>query len=218
LPDLPLTTLDLKDCAFTLQMGGVGPAHNLAELVERLQECPADCLYHHFCHPVLHRASLDSEFPNDLSAWADRELHDPVLAERLSMINPYALDNIEELRSRTLAVVRRRIDENVRSTRESAVHSFRFIRAVTVVFPAGVQLHSAADLMRALGEIGDHSLYYHFFEARMANGHGRDDFSAWLGRLPDTSDTLLQSILDIDFYYLTLDEVRQRLLQILGGR
>jgi hypothetical protein len=213
-----LTTLDLKDCAFTLQMGGVGPAHTLAELDERLQECSPDCLYHHFCHPVLHRRSADTDFPNDLAAWAYRELYDPVLAERLSMINPYALENLDELRSRTLAVIRSRIDESVRSARESAIHAFRFIRAVTVVFPAGVQLHSAADLMRALGEIGDHSLYYHFFEARMANGQRRDDFSAWLGHLPDTGEALLQSIGDLDFYYMTLDEVRQKLLLLLGGR
>lgn len=211
-------SLRLKDCAFTLQMGGVRPASTLSALVEGLKECSTDCLYHHFCHPVLHRRSQDSAYHNDLATWAAEELRDQVLAERLSMINPFALDDLEELRNATLKVINEHLREVGKLPPELPMKAFRFIRSVTVVFPTNLELRSSADLMRALGQISDHSLYYHFIEARTANGDNQDDFSTWLADVPDANDNLVRAISDLDFYYMTLDEVRHRLLHLLRGR
>lgn len=213
-----MSSLRLKDCAFTLQMGGVRPASNLSALVEGLEECSTDCLYHHFCHPVLHRRTRDSEYHNDLASWAAEELRDPVLAERLSMINPFALSGMENLRQAALNVLNEHLDAIGKLPPELPLKAFRFIRSVTVVFPTNLELRSSADLMRALGEISDHSLFYHFIEARTANGDQQDDFSTWLASVPDANKTLVQAISDLDFYYMTLDEVRSRLLQLLRGR
>lgn len=213
-----MATLSLKDCSFTFQVGGVPPASTLPELLHGLKHCSTDSLYHHFCHPVLHRRAGDTEFYNDLAIWAAQELRDRVLAERLSMINPFALDSLESLRERTVEVVGLRLDETGKIPQVPAVNAFRFIRCVTVVFPTSVELQAAGDLLRAVNEIGDHSLFYHFIEARMANGRRKDDFSVWLSSLADTPDDLVKSISDLDFYYMSLDEVRSRLVQLLGGR
>jgi len=53
---------------------------------------------------------------------------------------------------------------------------------------------------------------------RTGNGGQRDDFSTWLTSVADADEAMVSAIRDFDFYYMTLDEVRQRLLQLLGGR
>lgn len=211
-------SLRLKDCAFTLQMESVRPASSLSDLVEGLKECSADCLYHHFCHPILHRRTKETAYHNDLAIWAADELRDRVLAERLSMINPFGLANLEELRQAALEVIQEHLDAVGKLPPELPLNAFRFIRSVTVVFPTTLELHSSADLMRALGEISDHSLYYHFVEARTANGNQQDDFSIWLASVPGVNPDLVEAVADLDFYYMTLDEIRHRLLHLLGGR
>jgi hypothetical protein len=199
-------------------MGGVPPVGTLAELSAGVRQCSRDCLYHHFYHPILHRRNEENGFHNDLATWVFEELRDPVLAERLSMINPFALSGLEDLRAATQKVLDRRLDEAAKLPSRMATRAFRFIQSVTVVFPTEIELRSSADLMRALGEIGDHSLYYHFVEARTGNGGQRDDFSTWLSSVADVREGLVEALRDVDFYYMTLDEIRQRLLQLLGGR
>ena len=58
------------------------------------------------------------------------------------------------------------------------------------------------------------SIYYHFVEARRrTNGMG-DDFTVWLSEFGDEVSPLLDTLKAIDFYFLSLKELKNTLVAI----
>jgi len=156
----------VKDCTIITRMGGVETAVNLRELRERIAICPVECLFHHFCETVIRPSFDDPEFRNDFAVWSARHLRDRVLAERLGIINPYSLDNFEQLRELILEIIDDHLSELVYVPWVPRGNDFRFMRSVTVVFESGFTLTTPEDLVEQLPNFSHSSIYYHFIEAR----------------------------------------------------
>jgi len=205
----------VKDCTIITRMGGVETAVNLREMRERIAVCPVECLFHHFCETVVRPTFDDPEFRNDFAVWSARQLRDRVLAERLGIINPYSLDNFEQLRELVLEIVDERLSELVYIPWVPRGRDFRFMRAMTVVFDAGITLTSPDDLIDQLPNFSHSSIYYHFIEARRRTPDKSDDFSAWLDGFGSGTESLRGALEGIDFYYLTLPDLKKTLMQAL---
>jgi hypothetical protein len=84
-----------------------------------------------------------------------------------------------------------------------------------VVIKSEISANTLKEFCQGLGKVGLDSVYYHFFEARHRLGMRHiDDFSYWMEfnfGLPE----LVEVIRDIDIYFYTLKEVRDRLLQLI---
>lgn len=208
---------EIKDCTLITRMAGIDAAMNLRELRERVLVCPIECLFHHFCETVIRPTFDDPQFRNDFAGWAAHSLRDSVLAERLGVLNPYSLDNIEELRYEMVEIFDERLSEIDHVPWVHKGDSFKFMQAVTVVFQTGDCLKEATDLKRLLPEMTLSSIYYHFVEARRRTSDGNDDFSNWLSSFGDSTAEMRQSLQGIDFYFMTLNEVKDRLATALGG-
>ena len=89
---------------------------------------------------------------------------------------------------------------------------FRFMQAVTVIFDAGISLETPADLVKRLPELSHGSIYYHFVEARRRTPERLDDFSTWLSGFGEGPEELITALQSIDFYYLTLPELKDTLV------
>ncbi|MEW5995051.1 MAG: DUF5752 family protein, partial [Candidatus Zixiibacteriota bacterium] len=135
----------VKDCTLITRMGGVETAINLRELRERAAICPIECIFHHFCETLIRPTFDDPEFRNDFAVWSARQLRDRVLAERLGIINPYSLENFEQLREKVLEIMDDRLAELPHIPWVPKGRDFRFMRAVTVVFDTGVILTRPED-------------------------------------------------------------------------
>jgi Family of unknown function (DUF5752) len=207
-------SFQIKDCALITRMAGISSVMNLRELHERLQVCPLESLYHHFCETQIRASFDDPEFRNDFAIWASRHLGDRVLAERLGMLNPYASENLLALQERLFDIVEVRISENPQAAWYPANEEFRFMQAATVIFDTGQTLASAADLLAAIPQLSASSVYYHFVEARRRTAGRLDDFSAWLKDLAEETTELERSFAGIDFYFLSLRELKRALVQI----
>lgn len=203
---------EVKDCALITRMGGVEAAVSLRELREGIARCPLECLFHHFCETQLRPTFDDPEFSNDFAVWSAKQVRDRVLAERLGVLNPYDFDHLEHLRSAALEVIDDRLAEVGHHQFAPAGEEFRFMRAVTVVFDVGMELHTPEDLVNRLPEFSTSSVYYHFVEARRRTEGHLDDFSSWLAGFGSGTEKLLQALHGIDFYYLTLPELKDALL------
>jgi len=208
------TSFRIKDCALITRMAGISSVMNLRELHERLQVCPLEALYHHFCETQLRASFDDPEFRNDFAIWASRHLGDRALAERVGMLNPYSFANLPALQERLLEIVDERISENPQAAWYPANEEFRFMQAATVIFDTGQTLSTAADLLEVIPKISSSSVYYHFVEARRRTAGRLDDFSAWLKDLPDDTQELEKAFAGIDFYFLNLRELKRALVQI----
>jgi hypothetical protein len=206
----------IKDCALITRMAGIGTAMNLREMQERVSICPVECLFHHFCETVIRPTFDDPEFRNDLAIWAARQLRDRVLAERLAIINPYKLNSFEDLRLQVMDILDERMSEVAYIPWAPRGREFYFMQAVTVVFDTGLTLLKPRDLLNALPHMSLGSIYYHFVEARRRTDEGLDDFSQWMKEFGEDTSLIREVLGGIDFYYLTLSELKRTMIQTLG--
>lgn len=207
----------VKDCTIITRMAGVETAVNLREMRERIAISPIECLFHHFCETLIRPTFDDPEFRNDLAVWSNRQLRDRVLAERLGIINPYSLDNFEQLRELVLEILDERLSELVYIPWVPRGNDFRFMMAVTVVFDSGITLVTPDDLVDQLPNFSHSSIYYHFIEARRRTPDKADDFSTWLVGFGSGTEHFLKALKGIDFCYLTLPELKQTLIEAFRG-
>jgi hypothetical protein len=201
----------VKDCTLIVRMGGVAPAMNLRELRDRTAICPIECLYHHFCETLIRPSFDDPEFRNDFAVWASRQLRDRVLAEQLAIINPFAFEDIEQMRTTIVEVIDERLDEVHYVPWVAKGEEFRFLQALTIVFDTGLELKSPADFIKKLPNLSYNSLYYHFIEARRRTPEKTDDFTAWMKKFGKKPDRLIKALERIDFYFLNLAELKTAL-------
>jgi hypothetical protein len=208
-PDQPFK---VRDCALITRMGGVDPAMNLRELRERVENCPVECIFHHFYETLIRPSFDDPEFRNDFAIWTSRELRDQALAERLGILNPYYFNDLEELRSKIVDVIDERLSEVSFIPWVPKGREFHFLRAVTVVFDTGVELHTPEELVGQIPKMSSSTIYYHFVEARRRTPDKSDDFTAWLNGLQDSPQDLIEAFNRIDFYFMTPAEMKNRLI------
>lgn len=204
---------EIKDCTLISRMAGVDNAVNLRELRERLKSCPVECLFHHFSETHIRPSFDDPEYRNDFAIWAARNLRDQVLAERLGIINPYAIGDLEELRALVMDVVDERLAETELVPWSQRGEDFQFMRAVTVVFNTGLKMEEPGDLADVIPQLSLSSIYYHFIEARRRTDDHVDDFTAWLRGFEKEPKELIACLAGIDFYFLTLHELKKRLIE-----
>jgi hypothetical protein len=195
-------------------MGGVDTAMNLRELRERIAVIPVECIFHHFYETLIRPTFDDPEFRNDFAIWASRHLRDRVLAERLGILNPYSFEDFEQLRATIIDIIDERLSEIPHIPWVPKGHEFHFMRAATVVFDTGVMLCTPEDLLEHIPKMSLSTIYYHFVEARRRTPVRSDDFTAWLDGLSEPPLELIQALEQIDFYFLNLRELKEKLVAI----
>nr|MBN2278723.1 hypothetical protein [candidate division Zixibacteria bacterium] len=211
-----VTPFEIKDCALIVRISDIIPAINLRELRERISSCPVDSLYHHFCETVVRPSFDDPEFHNDFAIWARRALHDHILTERLEILDPYAFSNIEELRKELLDIIGDRLSEVPFIPWALNENAFFFHSATTVIFNTNITIERPEDLGQAISRMTTSSLYYHFWEARRRTPDQTDDFSVWLRDWNDRGEPLIAAYSEVDFYFMSLRELQDKLVRITG--
>lgn len=201
----------VKDCALIVRTAGLPAAANLRELRARVEACPGASLYHHFCETKLRASFDDPEYPNDLAVWCAHALHDPILAERLSVLNGFDYESWDALRADTLDILDDRLAEAPSLAWSRPDEQFEFMQAMTVVFDTGVAVSTLPAMLDALAAMDRGSVYFHYLEARRREPVGVDDFSAWLSRCEEPPVALLAALEEIDCHLLSLSELRERL-------
>lgn len=205
----------IQDCTLLTKTTGMTPAYNLRELRDRLSACRQEVLYHHFCETPLVPSFDNPDYRNDFAVWALLQLGDRVLAERLGIINPYIVTDLEILREQVLELLDERLSEVPVVPSCLPGGEFFFTEAVTVVFDTGIRITSPAGLPEAIGKMTTGSIYYHFLEARRREPVGLDDFSAWLANFSD-QEGWRRALRAVDFSFFTLAELRDELVRVLG--
>lgn len=200
---------ELMDCALiTLATGK--RAINLRELRDRISEIEPSSLYYHFYENLLRPSFDDPEYRNDFALWAKRSLHDSRLAEKLGILDPLACCNLDDLRQQLTDVIEDHLAERefVPWTRDEEFH---FLKSRVVVFNTGRSFKKPVELGRFVAKMSTGSIFYHFIEARRREPLNVDDFTAWLESFGERTEEIRGQLKDIDFYFMTLTELRERL-------
>lgn len=209
-------TFAFKDCALAAIATG-RRAQNLRELRDQLVQVDADSVYYHFWGGRLRPQFDEPEYNNDFAAWSRHALHDHVMAERLSMIDPMEFNTLEELRAELVDMIEERLSEQECLPWAKADEQFSFIRSQIVVFDTHRSIRAPEQLAREIPESSTSSIFYHFIDARMRTREGRDDFSTWLEGFGDTHRQLIAALADVDPYFATLSELRSQLSSVVNN-
>lgn len=212
--------LRVKDCSLVTIATG-RHAQNLRELREHLAAVDPMCVYSHFWLSRLQARSAELEFANDFAAWAHGALHDPVLAERLSMLDPSDFDDLEELRQAVLELVEQRLDEREMVPWAKPGQRFDFLQAQLVVFDTGETVDRPEQLAESVRRWSAGSLFYHLIDARRRRPDRLDDVRAWLSAWGLGESALARELGALDWQLLTMAELREKVAALcaahLGG-
>ncbi len=200
----------IKDCALVTISTGAS-AQNLREFCQLLQRVPVESIYSHFYEGLLRFSFDDPEFRNDFAQWAKRALHDSVLAERLGIIDPHDYPTLEHLREALVEIVEDRLYETRYIPWARRGEEFYFLVSQTVVFDTGLVARSPRQLAQLIPRLSPSSIYYHFIEARRRLENKMDDFTFWLQSFGDEYQELVQRLSEIEYYFCSLSELRDRL-------
>ena len=210
------TSFEIKDCALSAISVG-RRAQNLKELLDGVRSVPGGSIYHHFWGRLLYPAFDDPEYNNDFASWVRHQLHDHKLAERLAVIDPAQHGDLEKLRQAVADAIEERLEEVEIPAWTPIDRQFHFIRAQTVVFDTRHSINDPAELAAILPTLSLGSLYYHVIDARRREPLGLDDFSGWIGGLGPKYLPLTQKLFELDPYFVSLAQLRDRLTAVFSG-
>jgi hypothetical protein len=196
----------VKDCALIAIATG-RKVLTLMELLESLAGVSTSSIYHHFWGGLLEPRFEEREYNNDFASWARHALHDPVLAERLAVIDPTRFPDLEGLRQTLIDMIETRIEEDEPRGRQAAIRQFELIRSQIVVFDTGRRLSTPRELAEHVPQMSTGSIFYHFIDARRRLEHD-NDFSAWLATIDSGFEDLCRRLDAIDPFFGSLTQLR----------
>jgi hypothetical protein len=200
----------LKDCVLIAIATGKR-AGNLKEFRDNIINISTDCIYYHFWGGLLQPRFEEREYNNDFAGWARHALHDTILAEQLSMLDPTSSADLEILRLGILEYIENRLEESEYLQWARADNQFEFIRSQIVVFDTHTRVATPKELAETVPNMSPSSVFYHFIDARRRTPDRLDDFRAWLLGFGTEFEPLVARLAGIDPYYYTLSELRSEL-------
>jgi hypothetical protein len=214
-PMPPVHDFAVKDCSLLTMTTG-RYAQNLRELSAHLREAHRVCIDHIFWANRLLPRMERPDFQNDIAVWARNALHDHPLSERLGIINPTRFPDPEALRWEVIDIIEERLEEREMTPWAQRGQEFFFRRSQTVVFDTRLRLREPRELCDIIPQMSVSSIYYHFIDARRRVPGSVDDFSSWLGGYGEAYSELIHSLINLDPYFVTLTELRERVADVVN--
>ncbi len=190
-------------------------ASNLKEFLNIIEQSEDKVIFHHLYQSHVKNNLKVGEFPNDFANWVAYELGDIALAEKLANFDPYDYKTVAEAKEVLIEIIEEHMWDLPTVPWVRAGSEFYFSSATTIVIPLEIEVSNLKDFRNALNDIPNSSLYFHFYEARkIKKEKAHDDFSRWIEDNFDREE-LVRKIREIDFYFFGVEEVRQKLINIL---
>ena len=187
----------VKDCTLIAIATGI-KAQSLREMRDKLADIHSGSIYYHFWGSLLSPRFNEPEFNNDFASWSYHALHDMILAERLSVIDPSHFHNMEDLRQEVIDVIEERLYEIEFVPFAKSSQQFNFVRSQIVVFDTRKRIEKPEELSSTLQNFSSGSIFYHFIDARRRTEKNTDDFREWLNGFGEKYSELSNLIANID--------------------
>ncbi len=187
-------------------------AKNVRQLAEAVERAEASSIFFHTHDYVREHHFLSQEYPSDFAYWVAEILQEKGLGERLAFVDIRDFTSIEALRAEILAILKsqggRRAEREVLPGLE-----FHFRKSINLVVPTGYTASNLSEFREGLARVDNNCLYFHLIEAHLRDDLPGNDFSNWVVECLGKEKLALQ-IAQIDPYTNTLDQTRQKLLNL----
>ncbi len=192
----------------------LGPkAEDALQLMDLLEEVPIASIYHHTHQYFLRHQYLTGPYPNDFATWAATQVRDRVLGERLGVIDPYDFETMEDLRDALVTVIEDHLSKLSVVPRVEDGKPFYFMQSRLVEVPTGITAETLQGFRDGVATVDASAIYYHFHAARIRRNGREGDFPIWVERELEMPE-LAQGLRTIDPYMFSLEQLRDRLVQI----
>ena len=182
-------------------------------LAELLEEVPLDSVYFHTHSYFLRHRFIERMYPNDFAEWVGRQVRDHVLAERLSVVDPFDFRTLDMLREELISIIDDHLSGMATVPRAGFGTPFYFNRSRILEVPTGLEVRTLREFRDAMSEVDVSAIYFHVFEAHLRLQREENDFSAWIReglKLPDLADQMRA----LNPYLGSLERVRSSLLNM----
>jgi len=183
------------------------------ELLEHLDEVPLDSIYFHTHSCFLRDRTLPGPYPNDFATWAAIQVRDRVLGEKLGIIDPNGVPDLESLRAEVVSLIDDHLSQIGSVPRVMFGQPFYFMQSRVIDVPTGVKVKTLREFRDALVSADAAVIYVHVVESRSRKGRRRNDFATWIEEqlgLPE----LAGAVARLTPFPFGLETVRRRLVQL----
>jgi hypothetical protein len=205
------TPFEFVACLGLRQMLGRS-AWDERELLEGIEEVPADSIYFHTTNAFLRSRYLTAPYANDFATWAAIQVRDRILGERLAVIDPFAFSDVEGLRTEIVSIV----DDHLRGLemvpRIVYGEPFHFMRSTIIAVPTGLRAHTLKEFATALRRVELSVIYYHMFEP-VRDPEMVADPANWLEQSLGMPE-LAAKVRGLNPYVRSLQGLRARLIEL----
>jgi len=189
-------------------------AAHLKELIEVLRQIDASSIFYHVHHAFREYQFAPGAYTNDFAHWVKDELGESRLAEKLANINIKEFTDLEQIRKRLIEIIFEYLNQATEIRRAQEGREFYFCRNIGVIMKTRYEAWDFDEFCRGLKKVGLRSLFFHFFEAPLRLGRRNNDFSQWImGSFG--MEKLAKEIEGLDPYLYTMDELRDRIVELV---
>jgi hypothetical protein len=190
-------------------------AVNLRDLLQTLRDVNESVLSYHLWQSRMSIAHPEVEYPNDFAAWAANALHDNRLAEKLSVIDPFSFENMEQIREALVDLLEEYLWNLPSVPWARPGFEFFFCDASIIVLRSQIVARTLSEFLSGIMNVGQNSIYYHLMDARWRlRSVKTDDFSYWIKESYDLPE-LVSDIHGIDVWFYTLEEIRKTIFRLV---
>ncbi len=189
-------------------------ANNLRALLKGLQRVPGGSIYHHLYHALFQRHFAAGAFANDFAVWCWRELHEEVLGERLTVIDPLEFPTIRAARNRLIEEVDRHLGSVEFIQHVPHQRQFFFLESQSFVFPTGKVARDLNELAWEIRRAPHEVIFHHFVVSTLRVGPGENDFSRWIDEECKKPE-LAQKLRELSPYAADLETLKHRIADLV---
>lgn len=182
-------------------------------LAELLEDVPLDSVYFHTHSFFLRHRFIERTYPNDFAEWVGEQVRDHVLAERLSVVDPFEYPSLEALREELVSLIDDHLSGLATVPRVGFGAPFYFNRSRILEVPTGLEARTLPEFRAAISEVDVSVIYFHVFESHLRLQREENDFSAWIRhglKLTDLADRMRA----LNPYLGSLERLRSSLLNM----
>jgi len=194
-------------------------ATTLGQFLALIKQVSGSCIYHHTHRFLQQHQYLSPEPPNDFAYWVTDILGEDELGERLVSIDTIQYSTIRDLREKIVSTIEDYLKDSPLAKLKFARsgEEFHFIKSVSFILSTNYVAYDLKEFAEVLKKISTDSIYFHIFEARLRLEKPTNDFSCWLEKSLGDKE-LANKISGFDPYTLTLEDLRNKIIQIVGRR
>jgi hypothetical protein len=188
-------------------------AYDERELLEHLEEVPIDSVYFHTHSVFLRERTLPGAYPNEFATWAAIQVRDRVLGEKLGVLDPRDVPDLETLRIELVSLIEDHLSHLGSVPRVIFGEPFYFMQSRIIEIPTGIKVRSLPEFRDVVAGIDLTAVYVHVVEAQGRKGRRRNDFAAWLDEQLGRTE-LAAAVARLNPAPLGLEAVRRRLVAL----